>query len=50
MAKKVNDVHLVETILDSMEGSSNRQKADEVVKKLGKRIRQRHRDRDAKVR
>jgi hypothetical protein len=44
MAK--TDVELVEQILTDMDGSSNRKKAAEVVKKLGKRIRQRHRDRD----
>ena len=47
MAK--TDIDLVEQILNEMDGSPNRQKASEVVKKLGKRIRQRHRDRDAQT-
>jgi hypothetical protein len=47
MAKKLTDVQLVEQILNFPERLvSNREKAAEVVKKLGKRIRQRHRDRD----
>jgi hypothetical protein len=44
--KKVTDVDFVEQILTETDDSSTRQRAGEVVKKLGKRIRQRHRDRD----
>lgn len=44
---KPTDIELVKSILDSMEGQPNQLKADEIVKKLGKRIRQRARDRES---
>ena len=45
MAKKT-DIQIVKGILDEMEGQKNQMKADRIVRVLGKRIRQRHRDRD----
>ncbi len=44
MTKRVTDADFVESILEEMDGKSNRLKADAIVKKLGKRIRQRRRD------
>lgn len=35
----------IEKILDNMEGSTNRQKADEIVYRVLKKVRQRSRDR-----
>jgi hypothetical protein len=42
---KPTDIEIVKGILDRLEGSTNQQKSDEIVKVLGKRIRQRARDR-----
>jgi hypothetical protein len=44
MAKRVTDADFVEKILEDMAGKNNRLKADAIVRKLGKRIRQRRRD------
>jgi hypothetical protein len=46
MAKRMTDADVVEQILKEMEGKKNRIKADEIVRVLGKRIRQRARDRE----
>ena len=46
MAKTSTDIQIVKGILDEMEGQKNQLKADRIVRVLGKRIRQRHRDRD----
>lgn len=45
MAQRVTNSDFVKCILDEMEGQSNRLKADVIVRKLGKRVRQRARDR-----
>ncbi len=45
MAKKVTDIDFVVGILESMKGKSTRLIAQEVVKKLGLRIRNRARSR-----
>jgi hypothetical protein len=44
MAKRVTDSDFVESILLEMEGQKKRLIADTIVRKLGKRIRQRRRD------
>jgi hypothetical protein len=44
MAKRVSDADFVESILLEMEGQKKRLIADTIVRKLGKRIRQRRRD------
>jgi len=46
MAKRTTDNEMVNRILDEMEGQKDQLKADKIVKALGKRIRQRYRDRD----
>jgi hypothetical protein len=46
MAKRVTDADFVESILLEMEGQKKRLIADTIVRKLGKRIRQRARDRE----
>ncbi len=43
---RVTDNKFVEDILKETEGKSNRVRAAEIVKRLGKRIRQRARDRE----
>jgi hypothetical protein len=48
MVKKAYYAKRIEKILDNMEGSTNRQKADEIVNKVLKIVRRRHRDKDAK--
>ena len=45
MAKRVTDADFVESILEDMQGKSNRLVADAIVKKLGLRIRNRARGR-----
>lgn len=47
MAKKPTDIQIVKTILDEMEGQKNQLKADQIVKVIGKRIRQRARERSS---
>jgi hypothetical protein len=49
MRKAKSDTQIAEEILADMEGSSElkRQKARKIVRVVGKRIRLRHRDRDA---
>ena len=46
MAKRVTDPDFVEAILRDMKGKSERLIADAIARKLGKRIRQRARDRE----
>lgn len=46
MAKRTTDVDVVERILEEMEDKKNRLKADRIVRALGKRIRQRARERE----
>jgi len=45
MAKKVTDPQFVKHILDAMKGQPHQLVADRIVRDLGKRIRQRARDR-----
>jgi hypothetical protein len=45
--KTATDVQVAKKILDEMDSSSNQEKASKIVSVIGKRIRQRHRDRDA---
>lgn len=43
---KATDIQIVRRLLDEMEGQKNQLKADRIVKVLGKRIRQRARNRE----